>query len=87
MQISHIFCFFILFLSLRRQPFDKHIEIKLHITYHVDIKNITSHCILVFAVYYVLPQNFQNLLTDYTINLVQSMVEQGVRTAGYYRCF
>lgn len=38
---------------------------------------------LVFAAFFVLSSNFQNMLTDYTIKLVQAMVEQGVTTIEY----
>ena len=39
--------------------------------------------IMVFAAYYVLSQNFQELLTDYTVKLVQSIVDQGVTSIEY----
>lgn len=38
---------------------------------------------LIFAAYVVISRNFQNLLKDYTLQLVQSMVEQGVTTVEY----
>lgn len=38
---------------------------------------------LIFAAYVVISKNFQNLLKDYTLRLVQSMVEQGVTTVEY----
>lgn len=34
--------------------------------------------VIIFAAYYTLSRNFQTLLTDYTIKLVQAMVAQGV---------
>ena len=40
-------------------------------------------CILILVVYYVLSQNFHSQLSDYTIKLVQAMVEQGVTTVEY----
>ena len=39
--------------------------------------------ILTFAAYFMLSKNFQNLLTDYTIKLVEAMVDQGVTTIEY----
>ena len=38
---------------------------------------------LIFIAYFVLSHNFQSLLTDYTIKIVQSMVNQGVTTVEY----
>ena len=34
--------------------------------------------VIIFAAYYTLSNNFQTLLTNYTIKLVQAMVAQGV---------
>lgn len=39
--------------------------------------------ILVFAAYAVAAKNVQDMLTDYTLQLLQSMVEQGVTTVEY----
>ena len=39
--------------------------------------------LLVFVAYFVLSQSFQSLLTDYSIKLIQSMVDQGVTTVEY----
>lgn len=39
--------------------------------------------ILVFMAYFILSQNFKTLLTNYTIDLVKSMVNQGVTTIEY----
>lgn len=44
---------------------------------------LAAFCILVFVVYYVLSQNFESLLTEYSIQLVQAMTEQGVTTIEY----
>lgn len=38
---------------------------------------------IISVAYYTLTQNFHNLLTDYTIKLVQSMVGQGAKTIEY----
>lgn len=40
-------------------------------------------CILIVVVYYILSQNFHARLTDYSIKLVQAMVEQGVTIVEY----
>ena len=40
-------------------------------------------CILIGVVYYILSQNFHARLTDYSIKLVQAMVEQGVTIVEY----
>lgn len=39
--------------------------------------------ILLFVAYVVVSQNVKNMLADYTLQLVQSMVEQGVKTVEY----
>lgn len=46
----------------------------------IGIAFLTAFGILFFVAYFVLSQNFQNLLTDYTLRLMQSMVKQGVTT-------
>lgn len=39
--------------------------------------------LMVFAAYFVLSQNFQSLLIDYSVKLVENMVDQGVTTIEY----
>lgn len=49
----------------------------------IGLMFLIASCILVFIAYFVLSQNFQKLLTDYTVTLVQAMVDQGVTTVEY----
>ena len=44
---------------------------------------LASFGILVLVAYFVLSQNIQGLLTDYTLQMVQSMTEQGVTAVEY----
>lgn len=41
---------------------------------------LLSICVIIFVTYYVLSQNLHNQLTTYSIGLIQSMAEQGVKT-------
>lgn len=45
---------------------------------HIVLVFLIALCILIFTVYLVLSRNFQSMLTEYTIKLVDSMVGQGV---------
>lgn len=49
----------------------------------IGIVFFTALAILVFAAYIVISQNVQNMLSDYTLQLLRSMVEQGVTTIEY----
>ena len=49
----------------------------------IGIVFFTALAILVFAAYIVISQNVQNMLSDYTLQLLRSMVEQGVTTVEY----
>lgn len=40
---------------------------------------LTTVIVVILIAYFVLSKNFQNLMTDYTIQLVESMTEQGVK--------
>lgn len=44
---------------------------------------LAAVALVIFMAYYMLSQNFHNLLSDYSIKLVQSMVGQGVKTVEY----
>lgn len=50
---------------------------------HIVLMFFAAFGMLVFAAYFVLSQNFQNLLTNYTIKFVQSMVGQDVTMIEY----
>lgn len=45
----------------------------------VGITFLAAVAVVIMAAYYVLFQNFQSLMTDYTIKLVEAMTEQGVK--------
>ena len=49
----------------------------------IGITFLFTLCILILVAYYVLSQNLHTNLTDYTIKLVQAMVNQGVTTVEY----
>lgn len=44
---------------------------------------LIASSLFILVAYFILAQNFQNLLTNYTIKLVQAMVNQGVTTVEY----
>ena len=44
---------------------------------------LTASAILIFIAYFVLSQSFQNLLKDYSLEVTESMVNQGVTTIEY----
>lgn len=44
---------------------------------------LIASSLFIFVAYFILSQNFQGLLTDYTIKLVQAMLNQGVTTVEY----
>ena len=44
---------------------------------------LVASAFLILVAYFVLSSNFQTLLTNYTIKLVQAMIEQGVTTIEY----
>lgn len=49
----------------------------------IGITFLFTLCILILVAYYALSQNLHTNLTDYTIKLVQAMVNQGVTTVEY----
>lgn len=49
----------------------------------IGITFLFTLCILILVAYYALSQNLHSNLTDYTIKLVQAMVNQGVTTVEY----
>lgn len=46
---------------------------------HIGLLFLMAVVVVVLVAYYVLSQNFHNLLTDYTLKLIQAMADQGVR--------
>lgn len=49
----------------------------------ISIALLAAVCIIGLAAYHLLSKNFHGYLTDYTISLVQAMVDQGVTTVEY----
>lgn len=49
----------------------------------VGLTFLIASAFLVFVAYFVLTENFQTLLTDYSFRLVRSMIDQGVMTVEY----
>lgn len=49
----------------------------------IGILYLTAFCILAISAYFVISQNFQSFLADYSLKMVQSMVDQGVKTVEY----